>query len=402
MKIVYVLNSGSPGGVEQHVLDLVDEMIARGHEVFVVCPWGEMVDKYFTAGAQVRVDGPGLDIGPFYIFRLIRFLKTVKPDVFHVHMLKTTVNGLIAVRLYRFWKRLANSSKLSFKARSQSLAFSLACPIAVAHVHTPLPLWQIPKWKKKLNIFVNRIITNWGADVVLALTKATKKVRVEGEGIDEEKIAVIPNGINWENIKFQISNNKKSYRKEIGVSEDAVLIGTLSRLTVEKGVETLVGALPILFEKLEIINKNIRILIGGSGKLEDSLKERVRDLGVEDAVTFLGFVPEEDKFSYLSSLDVFVFPSFAEGFGIALIEAMACGTCCLSSDLPVLQEVGGEGVETFNCGNKKSLADKLEFLIAHPEKRSLLVDQAQQRVESQFTLEKFGERYEKLYQRLLI
>ncbi len=382
MKICYVLNSGDPGGVEQHVLDLTRGMVDRGHEVFVVCPWGDVAKKYFEAGAKVRVDKPALDIDPFYILRLAHFLKKVKPDIFHVHMLKTTGNGLIAAS---FLKDLPK----------------------ICHIHTPLPEWQIPWWKKKLDILFNRIVTNFLADAVIALTESRKRVKVEGEGISSEKIRVIPNGVDVGNIKLsfdqaqdgQISNDKSKHRQKLGISEDAVLVGTLSRLTVEKGLEYLTAALSKLSSD-QIQDTKYQILIGGSGKLKEKLERQVKDLSIDDKIRFLGFIPEDEKWEYLDALDIFVFPSIAEGFGISLIEAMAAGCACLASDLEVLWEVGGGAVEFFKVGDPGDLAEKLGDLIKNKERREKLGRRAGKRVEKEFSLKKFWDNYEDLYKEL--
>lgn len=443
MKICYVLNSGSSGGVEQHVLDLTRGMVARGHDVYVVCPWGEMVEKYFDAGAEVHIDSPKLDIDPFYIIRLARFLKKKKPDVFHVHMLKTVGNGLIASKIFKLasFSSLSGAGQCPAATQNKNVAaphgapkercglkFTTPCSlITIAHIHTPLPEWQITWWKKKIDIFFNRIVTNWAADVVMALTESRKRVKVEGEGIDPEKIVVIPNGVSVGEIKSQSAswrtNNKLEYRKELGVGEDTVLVGTLSRLTVEKGVEYLIDALSKLSE-YEIQNTRYKILIGGSGELKDDLKEKARDLGLaivnetgdppnpgfqsgpkarlfSSPVQFLGFVPEEEKWDYLNALDIFVFPSLAEGFGISLIEAMAAGTACLASDLEVLQEVGGDAVQYFETKNPEDLAEKLAELINNEEKRRQLASRAKKRVEQEYSMENFWDRYENLYCTLL-
>ncbi|MEA2020175.1 MAG: glycosyltransferase family 4 protein [Patescibacteria group bacterium] len=429
MKICYVLNSGDPGGVEQHVLDLTRGMVERGHEVYVVCPWGKMVNKYFEIGAQVRIDKPQLDVDPFYISRLARFINKIQPDILHVHMLKTTVNGLIASKVFRLSSRIlgqpgsptsAGEAPGAEKCGAPSLPAS-SLPYTVAHIHTPLPEWQIPGWKKKLNIFVNRIISNWAADVVIALTESRKRVKIEGEGIDPKKIRVIPNGVDTKNIKLQISNDKADYRKKLGIREDAILVGTLSRLTVEKGISYLIEAVP-KWPTYKIQDTKCEILIGGSGELREELEDRARELGLQvcveeksaaeeapgaeecggsgTTVRFLGFVPEDEKWDYLAALDIFVFPSLAEGFGISLIEAMVTGCACLASDLEVLQEVGGETVEFFRAGDPQNLAKRLAVLIKDKEKRQSLGDRAQKRVEKKYSLELVLDNYENLYKEL--
>jgi len=374
MKIVYVLNSGDPGGVEQHVLDLVRGMIRGGHRVFVVCPPGKMATFYADSGAGVKFDRPAVDLDPFYILRLWKFLRETKPDIFHVHQLKTVVNGLIAAKL-------------------------AGVHVKIVHIHTPLSSWQVPVWKKRLNIFVNRLVTNWAADVVIALTEVTREERIRSEGIAPKKIIVIPNGVDTERIEAQISEPGINYRRQLRVPEDLVLVGTLSRLTVEKGIGLLVDAASMLDTmRLERRDIKYQLLIGGVGALEETLEAKARELGVGDRIRFLGFVPDEEKYTYLAALDIFVFPSLAEGFGIALIEAMACGCACLVSDLPVLREVGGAAVETFRVGEVRDLSRKLSQLVASTEHREALAQAAKERVEKEFTITKFWKRYEALYE----
>lgn len=387
-------------------MDLVRGMVERGHEVHVVCPWGPMAEAYFDAGAEVRIEQPQIDIDPLYIYRLFEFCKELKPDIFHAHQLKTVVNGLIAVKFYDFSRR-GETASLTFEVKSAetskvfpAVRESAAALPKIAHIHTPLSQWQIPEWKKQSNIFVNRLVSNWGADVVLALTKATREVRIKEEGIDPEKIVVIPNGVDVESIKYQVASIKEDFGERLGISEDTVLIGTLSRLTAEKGIGVLVEAVSKL-SSYQIPNTKYQILISGSGELKDKLENQARERNVTDQINFLGFIPDEEKFAYLSALDVFVFPSLAEGFGISLIEAMACGCACLISDLPVLSEVGGEAVETFKVGDADDLAKQLSDLIPSPGRLEALGKAARARVEKEFTLEKFWERYERLYWSLL-
>lgn len=433
MKICYVLNSGDPGGVEQHVLDLTRGMVERGHEVYVVSPWGKMINKYFDAGARIRVDRPRLDIDPFYIFRLARFINKIQPNILHVHMLKTVVNGLIAVKVFRLLgfarNQSPNSSKPGLPKHNPGLSPS-GFPVVIVHIHTPLPEWQIPWWKKKLDIFVNRIVTNWAADMVVALTESRRRVKIEGEGIDPEKIRIISNGVDLEKVKSERLNVKKDYRQRLGFSEDTVLVGTLSRLTVEKGIDYLIEAVSQL-SAYSVPHTAYQILVGGSGKLKEDLEEKAASLKVEGRpipqppgigqakprrfslgrrssspvreprIQFLGFIPEEEKWAYLNALDIFVFPSLAEGFGISLIEAMACGCACLASNLEVLEEVGGDAVEFFETKNPEDLARKLADLIRDKEKRKQLAVRAQERVEQEYSLENFWDRYENLYCTLL-
>jgi len=362
-RILYLSNSAALGGMEIHLLNLVEGMVKKGYEIFVICPWGEMVERYFDAGANVRVDYPRIDLDPFYIFRLIKFIRQNRIEVLHAHQLKTVINGLIA-------GKVAN------------------VPLKIAHIHTPLSQWQISPLKKRIDIFVNRIVTNLCADKAIALTEATKKERVEGEGIAPEKIVVIPNGI-----KLKAQSSK---RKAIAQTSK-LTVGTLGRLTIEKGTRVFVEAIPHVITSSP---HHLNFIIAGDGELRGELETQVKKLGIGDSITFLGFVPEEKKLDVLSSFDIFVFPSLAEGFGIALIEAMALGLPCVVSDLPVLREVtdGGRCAILFETANAQDLAEKIIQLSEDTNLRQQLGQKARRRVEENYSLERFIENYDHLYQ----
>lgn len=365
-RILYLSNSGDVGGMENHLLDLVKGMVEKGYKVCVVCPWGEMAERYFGAGAQVRIDRPRLDIDPFYIFRLIKFMRQNKIDILHAHQLKTVVNGLLAAKIAQV-------------------------PLKVAHIHTPLSQWQISPVKKRSNILVNRLVTNFCADKVIALTEVVRSERIRGEGISPEKIVVIPNGVDVRNVKGQKS------KIESATKESKLIVGVLGRLTVEKGHNYFVEAVAVINNQQLPVN-NIRFIIAGDGELRSELEEEVKSLGIEGQVTFLGFVPEEKKVEVLSSFDIFVFPSLAEGFGIALVEAMAAGLPCVVSDLPVLQEVGDDAVSFFRTANSDDLAQKILELLEDKKRRRELGRRAKDRVEKEYSLEKFVGSYHRLYQ----
>jgi len=365
-KILYLSNSGRVGGVEAHLLNLVEGMVGKGYQVFVVCPWGEVVEKYFEAGAEIRVDRPWIDIDPFYIFRLIKFTRQNKIDILHAHQLKTVINGLIAGKI-------------------------AGVPLKIAHIHTPLSQWQVSPLKKRLNIFVNRIVTNLCADKVVALTEATRKERIEREGIDPKKIVVIPNGVDLRNFQFSIFNFQKTKEK--------LAVGSFGRLTVEKDHKTFLAAAKKVISNFQFPIFNIYFVIAGDGNLRSELKQQVKDLGIGDKVTFLGFVPEDRKIETYSSFDIFVFPSLAEGFGIVLIEAMALGLPCVVSDLPVLREVTDDGrcALLFKSADSADLAEKIGMLIEDGDLRRDLGQKARKRVENRYSMKRFVENYDCLY-----
>ena len=132
--------------------------------------------------------------------------------------------------------------------------------------------------------------------------------------------------------------------------------------------------------------------------MEDTLKLKAQELGVYRYVTFAGLISEEQKPPFFHSLDIFVFPSLAEGFGLVLVEAMAASLPCLASDLPVLREVGGEAVEFFRTGDPVDLSEKLYGLYKDYSRREALGEAGRKRVNRNYTQEKFWQSYKGLYE----
>ncbi|MGN1190482.1 MAG: glycosyltransferase, partial [Candidatus Ornithospirochaeta sp.] len=148
---------------------------------------------------------------------------------------------------------------------------------------------------------------------------------------DKADFKVLNNAIDTASFRFSDSERKK-IRKELGISDDSFLVGTVGRMAVEKNQLRLLE----IFKNLLNEKKNARLLIVGDGPLYKELKERVNKLGIDDYVIFTG--SRSDVPSLLSGMDSFVLTSFNEGLGIVLIEAMASGLpCVFTSTIP--QEV---------------------------------------------------------------
>ncbi len=144
-----------------------------------------------------------------------------------------------------------------------------------------------------------------------------------------------------------------------------VVIGNAARLTAQKGQKYLIEAAKILKEK----NLNFKILIAGKGEMEDELKVYATKLGVEDRISFLGFV--EDMKSFHASQDIFCLPSLWEGFGYALVEAMTLEKPVAGFNISSNPEVVSDGETGILVTPKDSklLAKALEKLITDKELR---------------------------------
>lgn len=137
-------------------------------------------------------------------------------------------------------------------------------------------------------------------------------------GVAENKFSVIPNAVDLK--AFMPNENlRKHNRALMHISETTKLVGTVARFAPQKGHKVLLAAFAALIEKVP----DAKLLLIGSGDLEQPLREQSRKLGIEGQVIFYGNTLEIN--AMLNAMDVFILSSWWEGFGICLIEAMAVG-----------------------------------------------------------------------------
>ncbi|MDD5547600.1 MAG: glycosyltransferase family 4 protein [Candidatus Pacebacteria bacterium] len=152
-------------------------------------------------------------------------------------------------------------------------------------------------------------------------TEGLKNQYSEHYGLKLEKIKVMPNWIDLNNIKDQISAaGKEELKNQLGIKSGQKIILFIHRLSKRKGAHYL----PEILEKLK--NKNVSLIIVGDGPERKELEIKIEKLGLKDRAKFLGWLPHDVVEDYFGIADVFIMPSEEEGFPHVLLEAMAAGT----------------------------------------------------------------------------
>jgi glycosyltransferase involved in cell wall biosynthesis len=202
-----------------------------------------------------------------------------------------------------------------------------------------------------LNIKVIGISHNYNfkslnkCDHLIALTNHMKEHLVK-YGFQAKNVTVIPNciTINTEYIPFKASN--------------PFIIGSMGRFVKKKGFDILLQAFKLLKSK----GIKFKAIIGGGGEEEESLKQLCTDLGLEDIVTFCGWV--QDKSHFFENIDIFSLPSLHEPFGIIMLEAMLHSKPIVTTDSEGPLEIIKEGLNGVFCkkGDAEDFAKKLEHL----------------------------------------
>ncbi|MBW2973144.1 glycosyltransferase [Candidatus Woesearchaeota archaeon] len=194
-------------------------------------------------------------------------------------------------------------------------------------------------------------------DKIVCVAHSTKRFIHNFEYIPNRKLITIYAGVDI--AKF-VSKKNPLFRKKIGANKNEFLIGIVGRLSKEKGHRHLFRALKIL--KDERITK-FKLAVIGDGPLAKQLKA-MRDMkGLQKEIIFWGFRKDINKI--YSNFDLLCVPSDFEGFGLVIIEAMACNTPSLASDIDAIKEIITDKKTgfLFKSGSSDDLADKLRNIL---------------------------------------
>jgi len=204
---------------------------------------------------------------------------------------------------------------------------------------------------------------------LIADSSATERDLIERYGTNPDKITVIYPG--YDNTVFQPTRDKEvieAVKARHGIAGDYILfVGTLQP---RKNLARLIEA----FSNLQYPISNIQLLISGKkGWLYEEIFRRVEELGLEERVVFTDYVPEGDLPALLSGARLFVFPSLYEGFGMPVLEAMACGTPVVCSNTSSLPEVAGDAALLVDPLDVGELAAALARVLDDAELRAELI-----------------------------
>ncbi len=214
---------------------------------------------------------------------------------------------------------------------------------------------------------------------IIAVSESTKKDLIKIYKIEAEKIKVIYSGINLvSSIKYpsnlanrQVSSISK-IRKKYSLPDHYILY--LGTLEPRKNIIGLIKAFEILKIRDQILNTKFKLVIAGSkGWLYEDIFKTVQNSPVKNDIIFTGFVENKDKSALYDLADLFVYPSFYEGFGFPPLEAMAAGTPVITSNFSSLPEAVGNAAIMVNPYNLDELAKAMEMILTDEKLRDVLI-----------------------------
>lgn len=368
-KVLYVITKATWGGAQRYVYDLAVEAKKQGYDVAVAYGSDGMLADKLKEQSIRTISFPSLgrdvnltkDIAVFW--DLIRLFRKERPNVVHINSSKVGGLGTLAARLARVPNIIFTAHGWAFNEERTSLQRGAILFIS---------------WLTMLFAHKTIVVSNRMHDQAPQFFVA-------------RKIHVIHNSIHA--IRFYTQKEARATLGLEGLPNNTLLLGTIGELHKNKGQVYLLEA----FAQLKNESANIHLCIIGRGEEEESLKNKVKELGIESDVTFTGFVDEAVR--YLHVFDIFLLPSITEAFGYVLLEAGL-------AELPVIAtRVGGipEIIENDVDGllvrprDVKELMLAIKFLLENKERRESYAKALKHKVSEEFVFKKMCDKTFKLY-----
>jgi glycosyltransferase involved in cell wall biosynthesis len=356
MKIVQLDSHVSWRGGEQQVLYLSQYLHACGYDCVVVCPpHSALYARAQEAGIRTRALPMRYEGDVLAVWRLGCYLRQQRVDILHMHTPHAHTIGLLA-SLWHPGVRQVVSRRVDF----------------------PPGRNVISRWKYLRPAVQYVAVSHAVQQILIASGIAAGRVRTIYSGIDLHRIddvepaaALFPAGTQ--------------------------VVGTVGHLAGHKGHRYLLEATQYLLQ----LEPRSAVVIVGDGKLRATLEAQAASLGIAERVCFTGF--RRDVLALMQQFEVFVFSSYLEGLGTALLDAMALRKPVVATCAGGIPEAVQDGVTGILVPPRQpqALAQAVHQLLRHPEQRQRFGEAGRKRVEQCFTAQRMAAQTLQLYRRLL-
>jgi glycosyltransferase involved in cell wall biosynthesis len=359
VKVCYILGTLEVGGAERQLLLLLKKIDREKFFPVVIALRGGRMRREFEGIARVFVPGKKWKIDPFVLFRVVQVLKRERPDILHTFMFTSNT-----------WGRLAG--------------ILAGVPVIIASERS------LDLWKRPYHFLIDRFFARYTQKIVCnsqEVMKTYEKILGRYSG----KLSVIYNGI--ETDFYDRVEYKEEIRKKLGIEKNAKVVLTGGRLSPEKGLDTLISAVPrVLKECMET-----RFVISGEGSEEDKLLELAKKLGVDKKVIFAGYRRDLPELIKISS--IVVLPSLWEGMPNLLLEAMALKKPVIATDIGGSREIVRDAENGFlvPIRDSEKLAEKMVYLLKNNGLCRTMGDRGYGMVKEKFSADSMVKGYEELY-----
>jgi glycosyltransferase involved in cell wall biosynthesis len=367
IRLLFLVNGFAIGGGEIKLLELVGEIVRKQAEKFhvMVCSVGQggPLQKDFEAlGIRTEVypkKGP-YDIS--LVWKVARLMRQERIDMVQTTLFYADVIGTLAARM-----------------------------AGVKHVVS----WEaITEPYRRKHLLAYRLASKWFA-VSVAVSEAIRRKVMDERHVPPRKAVTIHYGVDPRRFR---PGKSHSLRKELGLGRKQKILGTVARLTTQKGHCYLIEAASRIVEAYP----EAHFVFAGDGPLRSELESQTRRVGLEDHIHFLGF--RTDVRELMNDFDVFILPSLWEGLPNVVLEVMACGKPVVATAVDGTPEAVVHGQTGFLVPprNPEALADAVIDILADERQLKAMGMRGRERIVQAFSLNKQIDAFVNLYEKLVL
>ncbi len=358
MRILYAASAASG-----HTKKFCDYFAAQGHEVHVISFVPGVIDsadvKVINTGAEIL----GGDFQKLKYLKAISFVKQqvklLKPDVINAHYL-TSYGGIMALTgIKNYIVSVWGSDVYDFPRKS----------------------------------FLHKLWVKFSLNRAGTLLSTSKAMADEAGKYTRKKFFITPFGVDMN--LFSPDSSTRSH------ADGQFIVCCVKSLAPKYGIEYLIRAARIIRDKRPDINLKVRI--AGSGILEAHLKTLTKELHLNDIISFLGYITQQEAAKEWAQADISVIPSESESFGVSAVEAQACESPVIISDIPGLMEATSPGYSSIVVPrrNPEAIAENVINLYDNPELRRTLGRNGRKFVAERYELNHCFSYIESLYREFM-
>jgi len=384
MKILQVTPFFKPlwesGGVARVAYDISRNLHENGHEITVYTTNRSIYPNDLPTNRMTCVDGMNV----YYFENLRKYIPSMTPPVVPYRM-PTVARREIA----QFDVIHIHDHRTLLTVIASHYAMKHGVPY-VLQAHGALPQdTGSTRMKRLFDLFwAKKVIL--GAEGVIALNE-TEAEHYRELGVDDDRIAIIPNGIDL--AEYPDLPVRGNFRATWGISDHAKIVLYLGRLDPTKGIDILIRSFAVVAREFD---DAVLVLVGGNMGYDEGFKEQVRLLGLDDRVIFTGFVSKEDKMAAFTDADVFVTPSFT-GFPITFLESCLCGTPIVTTGRGDLLTWIEDTVGYTTRYTPEALAGAIMHLLADDTLRARFGEKAKDLIRTKYNWQAIVREVEALY-----
>ena len=365
-KITFVVHSLNPGGAEKLAVDMALEL-KKEFQISVICldeigAWGDILrNKQIPVISLYREQGIDISI-PYLIAKNTRKFQT---NIIHAH--QTTP------WFYSALSRIFNPK-----------------PYLLFEEHGRF----YPEIKNKKKILFNKLVINRLTHRVVAVSNDIKNRLIEYEGVPENKIKIIYNGIKIRDI--DTTYLKKTARQKLNLNKNDFVVGSVGRLDPIKNFPMLIKGVKLAKNQIS----NLKCVIIGDGPEFSRLKKIILDEQLEDNILLTGY--KKDASMLVAAFDVFALTSFSEGISMAILEAMSLSVPCIATKVGGNVELIKHNLSGWlvDSDDWKSLAKVLIHAFNNRDILKKIGENAKKHVKQKFLFKDMIENYKKIYTQL--